>query len=179
MNYAELKQTFRELKKTSPKDDLTAHITFTQDSYAEPYSLLSRTYSFSSNNNGFWPDKFSRSIFAYCLDGTDQGVRLDWYMEEEGNKDGWKVENCYILEQMQDAAAIPSLTQLNQDDGTVCYLFGSTCIHACEIRENGKIRLKPLTGDQSILGEWAELPVDRVCGYCTLLARYLNRTVEI
>ncbi len=33
MNYAELKQIFRELKSSSPKDDLTAHIIFTEGSF--------------------------------------------------------------------------------------------------------------------------------------------------
>ena len=33
MVYAELKQIFRELKRTSPKDDLTAHIIFTEYSF--------------------------------------------------------------------------------------------------------------------------------------------------
>ncbi|MDE7242527.1 MAG: hypothetical protein K2O18_00915 [Oscillospiraceae bacterium] len=175
MNYADLKQTFQELKKTFPKEDLTAHIIFTADSFAEPYSLLSRTYSFNSNNNGFWPDKFSRSIFAYCLDGTDQGVRLDWYMLEEGNKDGWNVQDCYILEQMQDADAISGLTQMEQDDGSICYFFGNTCIQARESRENGKIRLEPLTGKQASDSKWAELAIDRIYGYCSLLERQLNK----
>ena len=179
MTYHELKETFCDLKQKFPKDDLTAHIVFTADSFAEPYSLLSRTYSFNSNNNGFWPGKFSRSIFAYCLDGTDQGVRLDWYLLEEGNKDGWKVQNCYILEQMQDAAAISDLIRMEQDDGTVSYLFGSTRIHARESRENGKIRLEPLTGEQESDGEWTELAIDRIYGYCTLLERHLDGTVGI
>ena len=96
---------------TSPRDDLTAHIIFTEDSFRKPYSLLSRTYRISSDNKAFWPNMGGYSIFAYCLDVTsDQGVRLDWYMAEEGNADGWKVEDCYILEQMRDVAAIPSLT---------------------------------------------------------------------
>ena len=112
MLYSDLKQIFRDLKKTSPKENLTAHIIFTEDSFAKQYTLLSRTYLVSSDNKGFWPHVFSRSIFAYCLDVTsDQGVRLDWYMEEEGNVNGWKVENCYILEQMRDAASIPGTTR--------------------------------------------------------------------
>ena len=177
MTYHELKETFCDLKQRSPKEDLTAHVVFTEDSFAEPYSLLGRTYSFNSNNNGFWPGKFSRSIFAYCLDGTDRGVRLDWYLLEEGNKDGWKVQDCYILERMQDADAIPSLTRMEQHDGSVCCFFGGTCIQTHEIRENEKIRLKPLTGEQASDGEWAELAIDRIYGYCTLLERHLNRTV--
>ena len=176
MTYRELKGAFCDLKQKSPKDNLTAHIIFTEDSFAEPYPLLSRTYHVSSDNKGFWPRMFSRSIFAYCLDVTsDQGVRFDWYMADEGNKGGWKVQDCYILEQMQDADVISNHTRMAQDDGSVCYLFGDTCIQAREIRENGKIRLEPVAGNQTSGGEWAALAMDRVYGYCTLLERYLNR----
>ena len=70
MNYSELKRVFRELKATSPRDDLTAHIIFTEDSFATQYPLLSRTYRFNSDNKGFRPRMFSNSIFAYCLDKT-------------------------------------------------------------------------------------------------------------
>ena len=179
MIYAELKQIFRELKQTSPRDDLTAHIVFTEDSFTTQYALLSRTYRVSSNNKGFRPHMFSNSIFAYCLDKTsDQGVRLDWYMAEEGNADGWKVEDCYILEQMRDVAAIPHLTRTEQEDGTVCYFFGDTCIQVRESHEGGKLRLEPVAGDQTVCGEWVELSIDRIYGYCTLLERYLNRREE-
>ena len=44
MNYSELKRIFRELKGTFPRDDLTAHVIFTEDSFAKQYPLLSRTY---------------------------------------------------------------------------------------------------------------------------------------
>jgi hypothetical protein len=30
------------------------------------------------------------SIFADCLDGSNRGVRLDWYMAEGGNPNGWR-----------------------------------------------------------------------------------------
>ena len=176
MNYSELKQIFRELKATSPRDDLTAHIIFTEDSFRKPYSLLSRTYRISSDNKAFWPNMGGYSIFAYCLDVTsDQGVRLDWYMAEEGNADGWKVEDCYILEQMRDATTIPNVTRMEQDDGTVCYFFGDTCIRVHESHEDGKIHLEPVSGDQTACGEWVDLTIDRVYGYCTLLERHLNR----
>ena len=175
MEYSELKQIFRNFKLDHPKDDLTAHIIFTEDSFAKPYPLLSRTYSFTSNNKAFLPDMGGYSIFGNCLDGTDQGVRLDWYMAEEGNPGGWKVEDCYILEQMRDTAAIPSLTRMEQDDGTICYFFGDTCIRVRESCENGKIHLEPVSRDQTACGEWVELSIDQVYGYCTLLERYLNR----
>ena len=175
MVYTELKQVFQELKRTSPREDLTAHIIFTEDSFAAKYPLLSRTYLVSSDNKGFRPHMFSNSIFAYCLDKTsDQGVRLDWYMAEEGNPGGWKVEDCYILEQMRDVAAIPHLTRTEQGDGTACYFFGDTCIRVRESYENEKICLEPVAGEQTVCGEWVDLPVDRVHGYCTLLERHLN-----
>ena len=180
MDYITLKKIFQELKKNSPKDNLTAHIVFTEDSYAKPYSLLSRTYRVSSDNMGFWPNRFSRSIFAYCLDpNSDQGVRLDWYMQDEGNKGGWKVADCYILEQMRDAETICDLTRIELEDDTVCYGFGSTCIRVLETTDGGKVRLEPLAGNQMTDGEWMDLPIDRVFGYCTLLERHLNRTAGI
>ena len=131
MNYSELKESFRELKRNSPNDNLTAHIIFTDGSFAKEYPLLSRTYQFSSDNKAFWPSMGGYSIFAYCLDRTsDQGVRLDWYMAEEGNSGGWEVESCYILEWMRDAAAISDSIQIELEDDTTCYCFGETCIRA-------------------------------------------------
>lgn len=175
MKYADLKRIFQELKRISPKENLTAHIIFTEDSFDEKYPLLSRTYSFTSDNKAFWPNMGGYSIFANCLDGTDQHVRLEWYMVEEGNPGGWKVQDCYILEQMRDVMAIPNLYRTEQEDGSICYFFGNTCIRANETRENGKVRLEPLAGSQAACGEWVDLDIDRVYGYCTLLARHLNR----
>ncbi|MBD5098381.1 MAG: hypothetical protein HDT35_02330 [Clostridiales bacterium] len=143
-----MKQVFRELKRNSPREDLTAHIIFTEDSFARLYPLLSRTYSVSSDNKAFWPSMGGYSVFAYCLDKvSDQGIRLDWYMAEEGNAGGWKVEDCYILERMRDAAAIPNLTRTEQEDETLCYFFGDTCIRVRETMDSGKGVLTPETFD--------------------------------
>lgn len=175
MEYTELKRIFQKLKADAPRENLTAHIIFTEDSFDDPYPLLSRTYLVSSDNKDFWSSMFSHSIFAYCLDKTsDQGVRLDWYMAEEGNKDGWEVQDCYILEHMRDAAAIPRAQRTEQEDGSVCWFFGDTCIRAREVADGGRIRLEPVSGDQTACGEWADLPIDRVYGYCTLLERHIN-----
>lgn len=47
------------------------------------------------DNKAFQPNMGGYSIFACCLNVTsDQGIRLDWYMAEEGNSGGWKVEDC-------------------------------------------------------------------------------------
>ena len=174
MTYPELKNIFQELKRNSPRENLTAHVIFTEDSFTHPYPLLSRTYLISSDNKAFWSCMGGYSIFAYCLDPTsDQGVRLDWYMADEGNADGWKVQECYILEHMRDAAAIPNATWTEQEDGTTCWFFGDTRIRAREAREGGKTHLEPVGGDQVACGQWTDLPIDRVYGYCTLLERML------
>lgn len=178
MNYSELKQIFRELKRTSPKEDLTAHIIYTEDSFAAQYPLLRRTYRFVSDNKAFWPNMGGYSIFAYCLDGTDQGVRLDWYMAEEGHPGGWKVESCYILERMRDAEDISNLIQMELEDETVCYCFGETCIRVREVTEKGRVKLEPLAGNQTVDGTLVDLTIDRVYGYCTLLERQINRGQE-
>ena len=65
MNYGEVKQIFQELKHTSPKDDLTVHIIFTEDSFTKEYPLLSRAYRVSSDNKAFWSHMFSKSIFQW------------------------------------------------------------------------------------------------------------------
>ena len=180
MTYIELKEIFQELKRTSPREDLTAHIIFTEDSFASQYPLLSRTYLVSSDNKAFWSRMGGRSIFAYCLDPTsDQGVRLDWYMAEEGNPGGWKVQECYVLERMRDAAAIPKAQRTEQGDGTVCFFFADTCIRARETTDNGRIRLEPVARNQVACGEWTDLPIDRVHGYCALLERQINGRARI
>ena len=157
---------------------MTAHIIFTEDSFHKPYSLLSRTYHISSDNKAFWPNMGGYSIFGYCLDGTDQGVRLDYYMAEERDINGWKVEDCYILERMRDVAAIPNAERTEQGGGTVCYFFGDTCIRVRESHESGKIHLEPVSGDQTACGEWMDLSIDQIHGYCTLLERHLNKVVK-
>ena len=73
------------------------------------------------------------------------------------------------LENMRDAAAIPSLNKTAQDDGTVCYFFGGTTIRAEESIDHGKLRL-----NQVACGEWTDLDIDQVAGYCVLLERHLN-----
>ena len=76
---------------------------------------------------------------------------------------------------MRDTAAIPNAARAVQADETVCYFFGDTCIRAREVREDGKTRLEPVAGDQTACGQWVDLPMDRVYGYCTLLERSINR----
>ena len=175
MTYSKVKEIFQEWNRNHPGEELTAHIVFAVDSFKKEYPLLSRTYAVSSNNKAFRPNMGGYSIFGDSLDGTDIGVRLEGYMAEEGNPGGWKVEGCYILEQMRDAAAIPILSRVEQGDGTVCYFFGDTTIRAEENVEDGKLCLTPISGDQVGPDGWEGLDMDRIYGYCTLLERQLNK----
>lgn len=175
MKYSELKRHFCDLNSGTSSERLTAHIIFTEESFSQKYPLLSRTHRITSDEKAYQSGMGGYSIFGSCLDGTDRGVRLERYMAEEGISDGWEVQDCYILEHMRDATAIPNFQRVVQDDSTVCFFFGDTCIQAHEVREAGKVRLEPVTGDQAACGEWLDLPIDRVYGYCELLEKHLNR----
>lgn len=74
---------------------LAGVVVFTEDSFNKPYTEKERSYRFTSDNKAFLPNQHSNSIFADCLDNTDLGVRLDWYMHGEKP---WKVEYCYLLD---------------------------------------------------------------------------------
>lgn len=72
-------------------------VVFTKDSWNKPYTEIQRSYEFTSDNKAFLFNQSSNSIFADCLDGSDNGVRLDWYMSDP--KMPWKVEYCYLVEE--------------------------------------------------------------------------------
>lgn len=78
---------------------LKAVIVFTEDSFDKFYPLESRSYLVTNDNKGFFSNMFSNSIFGNALDGTDNGVRLDWYIWDSENP--WKVDYCYILEESE------------------------------------------------------------------------------
>lgn len=79
------------------------------------------------------------------------------------------------MEHLRDMAAIPCMERAEQGDGTVCYFFGDTAIRVEENVENGRLRLTPISGDQVGPDGRADLEMDRVHGYCTLLERQLNK----
>ena len=84
-----------EINSQAGKERLEGVIVFTQDSFTKPYTEVQRSYQTNNLQKAFIPSMISSSLFADCLDGTDNGVRLDWYMKGEG---AWKVEYCYLLE---------------------------------------------------------------------------------
>lgn len=104
MKYTTLKSIFSDWENkqkalpVSERLHLTAHITFTSNSFTKPYSETERTYVISSNNKAFQSGCNGYSIFASCLNGSDENIRLDAYMKAE-NRDGngWKIEKCVIV----------------------------------------------------------------------------------
>ena len=106
MSYTEMKNRFREAE-TNRKEHLVGYITFTSDSFKEPYSEEARTYGVSSDNKAFIPNMGGYSIYGSSLDGSDMMVRLDMYMaDERGGKDGWKIEKCVLKEDKREIADI-------------------------------------------------------------------------
>ena len=99
ISYGELCEKMREFNKvhnnTSKGNNkvLKGVIVFTQDSFDKTYTEGERSYEVTSDNKAFLPNMISNSIFGNCLDGIDNGVRLDLYIY-----DGWKIDYCYITE---------------------------------------------------------------------------------
>lgn len=99
MEYKQLKELLFQHECRHPDTHLSAYITFASfgPENQKEYPWKSRTYLVSSDNKAFQPNKGGYSIFGDCLDGSDQGVRLEQYIKEEyGGKDGWVAEDCGI-----------------------------------------------------------------------------------
>ena len=79
-------------KANEKKVTLCGGIVFSQDSFNKEYSEKSRTYLFTSESKAFNVNANGSSIFADCEDGSDNGVRIDLYMKEQG----WKAEKHFI-----------------------------------------------------------------------------------
>lgn len=68
---------------------LTGVIVYSQDNWpSKAYTLESRSYRVSNTSKYYQPDMCGSSLFGSALDGSDNGVRLDWY--------NWKVDYCYF-----------------------------------------------------------------------------------
>lgn len=99
MLYRELRDRFIKFNREHPNaTPLKGFIVFSAENWPKTYSEKSRTYEVHSDNKAFRPNASSCSLFGSSLDGTDQGVRLDWYMADFGIPGGWAVERCIIKE---------------------------------------------------------------------------------
>lgn len=102
--YEEIKQYLKDYNKkhnyTTKGTDTHCVVVavISQDSFEKEYSLDERSYVFTNDNKAFIEGQLG-SIFADSKDGSDRAVRLEQYLEEEGNPGGWKVEYCYILKE--------------------------------------------------------------------------------
>lgn len=103
MSYAEFENAMykfnSEHKITSQSGNkrLYGVIVFTENSFNKKFTESQRSYFTDNLQKAFLPSMISSSLSASCLDGTDVGVRLDWYMKGEKP---WHVEYCYIIEDM-------------------------------------------------------------------------------
>lgn len=91
--YSKLSQIMSEYNRRFPdKQDtpsISGVIVFKQSNWPDHlYSEKSRSYRVYNSNRTFQDGKIANSLFGSCLDGSDQGVRLDWYK--------WEVEYCYM-----------------------------------------------------------------------------------
>ena len=84
VTYSQLQEEFCN------QQDKYVLITYKQENFDKEYNEQSRTYLVGSYNKCFQSGKIANSMFGSCIDGTDKGVRLDWY--------NWKVEKYVILE---------------------------------------------------------------------------------
>ena len=77
---------------------LNAVIVFKKESFVKDYPEESRSYAVCSESKYFNPKMGGNSLIGSSLDGTDVGVRLDWYLHDEKP---WKVEYCYLTNDWQ------------------------------------------------------------------------------
>jgi hypothetical protein len=103
LTYPELRKIFCDFNEANEIDvkgtgkQIYGVIVFKSENWPDKdYSLESRSYRVSSDNKAFIPGQLGYSIFASALDGTDDGVRLERYMEYEYGS--WKVDYCYLEE---------------------------------------------------------------------------------
>ena len=94
ITYGEMERIMFRFNEEHPDQEekgvISAVIVFKPENWTVEYSELSRSYQVWNNNRAFQPGKIANSVFGYCLDGTDPGVRLDWYK--------WSVDYCYMEE---------------------------------------------------------------------------------
>ena len=74
------------------KEPLYGYITFRKENWpGADYSKETRTYTFRSDNKYFLPNMCGKSLYGDCQDGSESGIRLDWYLGD------WKIEDCGLL----------------------------------------------------------------------------------
>ena len=72
----------------NPDDAITGVIVYKAENWSKPYTEEQRSYRVSSYNRCYQGGKIANSMYGDCLDGSEHGVRLDWYK--------WDVDYCYF-----------------------------------------------------------------------------------
>lgn len=115
MTWDQMTNLFRDYNKYPQSNTpVRGYIVFAPESFQKPYTLEERTYCVRSDCNWF-NKRISTSLYGDCLDGTDHGVRLDAYMKNFGNKDGWIVAECYV----EDSAMETILSVMDKEESTM------------------------------------------------------------
>ena len=93
ITFAKLEEIMEEYNRRFPENQdkakLSGVIVYKASNWPKAYSERSRSYEVTNNSPAFQDGKISNRLSGYCLDGTDQGVRLDWY--------NWDIEYCYMV----------------------------------------------------------------------------------
>lgn len=100
ITFAQLEETFSKFNQEHRSEvtqfgkcHLMGAIVFKASNWpGKDYDLESRTYITQSDNKYFMPDMGGNSLYADCMDGSESGVRLDWYLSS------WEVEYCYLID---------------------------------------------------------------------------------
>ncbi|PGF05032.1 hypothetical protein [Bacillus toyonensis] len=89
------KLTLKDLQNSKTWEK--AVVVFKPESFSREFTEEQRSYEIQRDSKYFNPMMGGNSLFGNCLDGTDNGVRLDIFMKllpEEGRR--WIVDYCYI-----------------------------------------------------------------------------------
>lgn len=95
LTFEEMANQLWDYNELGKKPLLKVKIVLADSNWPGKYSEQSRTYFTDSDQKAF-RKSISYSIWADCADGSEHGVRLDWYMKPF-NPSGWDVEYCEIV----------------------------------------------------------------------------------
>ena len=90
------KVSFGELRN-STNQWKEAVIVFKSGCFKRGETVEGRSYLISSDAKFFHGDMLGKSLYGYCLDGTDPSARLDFLMSKIDNPENtWEIDYCYI-----------------------------------------------------------------------------------
>lgn len=77
-----------------------AIIVFKPESFEKEYTEEQRSYKVGRYCKWFQKGAIGCALYGDCLDGTDKGIRLDWYIKslpKDNLGKRWIVDYCYII----------------------------------------------------------------------------------